>query len=200
MKALLSTAGALALIATSAAANPPGNPPLNDNGNGPGNFNNTPASVTLKAQVFEYIAVWGESDDDETQVLQVDGVTGIDGENNNASEKPTFNVTSNVTHDIDLVWDTWDHEGDTQADYSHDTEDCSIGGTVNLDTETDNTSAGIFPASAGNASLSHTGADPTWVKEYGIAAEVTPNITDCPGDIAAPGDYSLDVEITVSKS
>jgi hypothetical protein len=202
MKALLSTAGALALIATTAAANPPGDRPVpNDNSV---NFNNAPSggsnnpTVVLKAKVFEYIAVWGTNDASAT--LDVAGVTGTGGVNDNdGSANAAFNVTTNVAHDITLSWDTWDHGGGTQADYRHTDDSCSIGGTVNLDTNP-GTTGGIETAESGNGSLLHEGANPTWMKAYGIAAEVRPNVTDCTGDIAKPGEYQLGVDITVSKA
>ena len=196
MKALLSTAGALALIATSAAANPPpGNAAAFNNTQG---TNGSAKTVTLKAKVFDYVAVWGTNDASAT--LDVAGVTGAGGVNDNdGSANAAFNVTTNVAHDITLSWDTWDHGGGTQANYRHTDDSCSIGGTVNLDTEPGAT-GGIVTADNSNESLLHEGADPTWMKAYGIAAEVRPNVTDCPGDIAKPGEYQLGVDITVSKS
>jgi hypothetical protein len=155
-------------------------------------------TVVLKAKVFEYIAVWGTNDASAT--LDVAGVTGTGGVNDNdGSANAAFNVTTNVAHDITLSWDTWDHGGGTQADYRHTDDSCSIGGTVNLDTNP-GTTGGIETAESGNGSLLHEGANPTWMKAYGIAAEVRPNVTDCTGDIAKPGEYQLGVDITVSKA
>lgn len=209
MKALLSTAGALALIATSAAANPPtGTPAAFNNTQG---ANGSPKTVTLKAKVFDYVAVWGEQDSATLDIADVTAGSDANGNNNdtndNKTDKALFTVTSNVTHDITLEWDTWDDAGLTnptsdfdQANYYNDDAECSIGGSIKLDPNPSPNSYDDAISGGGTGTMTHEDAEPTWAHEYGIGTEAAPVHTDCDGDIAAPGDYSLDVEITVSKS
>jgi len=197
MKALLSTAGALALIATSAAAQD-----VNSD---------VDVSVTLTAEVFEYIAVGAASQDPKSYALAVSGgdVTADNGSTDNIDEhdnNATFTVTSNVNHDINLTWNTWSPDGAMHAKYDYTGNDgaCSIGGTVHLDTDLENTGGILSPTTEGELARPYDGTNgvgvPTWATSYGVATEVDPNVTDCPGDIAKPGQYQLGVDITVSKA
>ncbi|REC58193.1 hypothetical protein DRV84_03950 [Rhodosalinus sediminis] len=209
MKALLSTAGALALIATSAAANPPtGTPAAFNNTQGP---NGSAKTVTLFAEVFDYVAVWGEEDSAVLNVADVTTDSNTSGNNNDTNDartdKALFTVTSNVTHDITLEWETW---GDVnlsnptndfdQANYYNSAAECSIGGTIKLDPNPAPEFYNDAISGGGTGTMTHEDAAPTWAHEYGIGTEASPVHTNCPGDIAAPGTYSLDVDITVSKA
>ena len=209
MKALLSTAGALALIATSAAANPPtGTPAAFNNTQG---TNGSAKTVTLFAEVFDYVAVWGEQNSDVLNVADVTTDSNTSGNNNDTNDAKTdkalFTVTSNVTHDITLEWETWEDAGMTspttgfeQANYYNDDAGCSIGGTIKLDPDPASTSHNDALSGGGTGEYTHSDADPTWAHEYGIGTEAAPIHNTCSGDIAAPGTYSLDVNITVSKA
>jgi hypothetical protein len=206
MKARLSTAGALALIATSAAANPPTGTPAAFN-NAP---SGSPKTVTLFAEVFDYVAVWGEQDSAVLNVADVTTDSGTSGNNNDnnaaKADKALFTVTSNVTHDITLEWETWEDAGMTsptsfeQANYHNSDANCSIGGTIKLDPNPAPTAHNDAISGGGTGTMTHANAAPTWAHEYGIGTEASPMHNTCPGDIAAPGTYSLDVNITVSKA
>ncbi|WP_273524825.1 hypothetical protein [Rhodosalinus sediminis] len=211
MKALLSTAGALALIATSAAAQQ-----TTDN-----------ATVTLNATVADYIAVTGSENSTigNLEVLQGSGSSANNNVNTDDTgyDKATFDVAANVQFDVALEWATWQSEGaagdldDTsyyQAYYYNDFDDgdtttgCAIGGTIHLDEAVGTGGSIEQPANGGNQSgdggkslwTAPDTYDPAFSKTFGVGTEASPDVNNCPGDIAAPGTYSLDVNITVSKA
>lgn len=172
-------------------------------------------TVTLNATVGDYIAITSTSDSTIGD-LDISEGSGV-GANNNATnsslgEKALFEVTANVDYSITLDWETWQDAGITlppppvnqtyeQANYRNASETCSIGGAVSFDPDP-------APSSQNDAKRSSGGVTPfdvpgtfnPGVVTYGISTEASPNITNCPGGVAAPGTYSLDVEITVSAS
>ncbi|MFP4569698.1 hypothetical protein [Rhodosalinus sp.] len=196
MKALFATAGGLALLASGALANP---------------VTEASDTVTLNAVVQDYIAITNTSDSTLT-VADVTAGSGVNGNNNDTNEnkedKALFTVIANVEYDIVLDWETWDDAGYTnptsgysQANYYNDGAKCSIGGGIKLDPDPE---GGAHDNDAlpggGTGTMTYDQGVPTFGHEYGIGTEASPNITTCDGDIAAPGTYSLEVAITVSKA
>jgi hypothetical protein len=203
MKTFIATTGALALMATSAMAAP---------GGPAGNQNKT---VTLNATVGDFLTITQKqgSTIGDLNVLEGSG----DGANNNANnvadgdEKATFTVASNVDYNINLDWATWggdnpdapDDSNYTQAYYAHTDGSCAIGGTIHFD-EDPTTDGANPPAKPSNGqpdwTVNQDPYSPTDEAVYGIGTEASPDINDCPGDIAKSGTYSLAVDITVSKN
>lgn len=193
MKALFATAGGLALLASGALADNPAT-----------------ATVTLDAVVQDYIAITDTSDSTLT-VADVTAGSGVNGNNNDTNEnkedKALFTVIANVEYDIVLDWETWDDAGYTnptpdwglQANYYNSYADCSIGGAIKLDPNPNPDSRNDALPGGGTGTMTYDQGVPTFGHEYGIGTEASPNITTCDGDIATPGTYSLDVDITVSK-
>jgi hypothetical protein len=194
MKALFATAGGLALLASSALANP---------------VTEASDSVTLNAVVQDYIAIVNTSD----STLTIDDVTEGSNVNNNDTnankeDKALFTVIANVDYDIVLDWETWDDvagytnptPGWSQANYYNSVADCSIGGGIKLDPNPNPGSPNDAISGGGSGTMTYDQGEPTFGHEYGIGTEASPNHTTCGGDIAAPGTYSLDVDITVSKA
>lgn len=196
MKALIATAGGLALLASGALANP---------------VTEDSDSVTLNAVVQDYIAIENTSDSTLT-IADVTQGSGADGNNNdtnaNKSDKALFTVIANVDYDIVLDWETWDDvvgytnptPGWSQANYYNGVADCSIGGGIKLDPDPNPGSQNDAISGGGSGEMTYDQGVPTSGHEYGIGTEASPNHTTCDGDIAAPGTYSLDVDITVSKA
>lgn len=202
MKTLIATAGGLALLASGALANP------NTDGD------EKTARVTLNAVVGEYIAITNYQGSTMTDLNVL--TDSSDGANNNVNlatgeEKATFTVAANVDYDIELDWATWDDEGPgqpsswpsattySQAYYVNSAEGCAIGGTIHFDEAPAVSGAAATPPS-GAAPWTVGSYTPTFGRTFGIGTQASPNLNDCPGDIAAPGTYSLDVDITLSAS
>lgn len=193
MKTFAATASALALLATGAYAQ-------------------ATDTVTLNATVGDYIAI---TDSQGSTIGDLNIVAGSgDGANNNVNnngagdEKATFAVTANVDYDIALDWETWPEAGIgdptpgyPQANYYNSVADCSIGGSIHFDETPGQDGTGVsYPPSGANPWTVGTAYAPGLDVVYGIGTGASPDITNCTNDVAAPGTYSLDVEITVSAS
>lgn len=197
MKALLSTAGALALIATGAAANP----------------SPQAGTVTLNAVVAPYIEIISQGSSNLT-IAEVRSDSSASGNNNQSdSSKAEFEVAANVAYDVTLDWATFNSEDSANADpdylqayYANADASCAIGGAITFDVDNDGSnvaqqSSGDEELSSGRAEWKVVEGDPaTWAQTYAVGTQASPSFTNCPGDIAAPGTYSLDVNITVSKA
>jgi hypothetical protein len=193
MRVLLATAGGLALMASGAAADT--------------------ETVTLTATVGDFIEITSATGSTIGDLDITQGSTSDDNNNSGqgASTKALFEVTSNVDYNIALDWETWQEAGLTipsgvpasfeQANYANSDAGCSIGGIVSLDTDPSTaTNAVVRRPSGGVTPLTPADVFTPGVSEYGVNTEAAPTVTNCPGDVAAPGDYSIDVEITVSKA
>ncbi|WP_371059974.1 hypothetical protein [Rhodosalinus sp. 5P4] len=204
MKKLAATASALALLGTGAYAQ---------------SVEDT-AQVTLTASVGEYIAIT-QALDSAITVVDPAGDSGVPGNNNrngSFTDKSLIEVTANVDFDLTLEWATWDNEGPgqpsdwpsattfSQAYYVNGAEGCAIGGTITFDVDpaTNSNNTSTPPSGASPWTVNDTFAasyfTPGANKQYGIGIEASPNLTDCTGGVAAPGDYSLDVDITVAAA
>lgn len=169
------------------------------------------ATVTLTATVGSYIEIT-QANDSSLTVADAFGGSAVSGNNNRNAEfadKSNFLVSANVDFDIVLDWETWQSPATgsyNQAAYRG--VDCMIGGTITFDTNPapnsnntatppggtapwDVTTSSAFPASAFTA-----GED----REFAIGIEASPEINTCPGGIAGPDDYTLEVDILVSAS
>lgn len=203
MKIFIATTAAVALLATGAYANP--------------NEDDDPTTgrVTLNATVGEYIAITSTSNSTigDLNVLANSNDAANNNVNNNAGDgkdKSLFTVAANVNFDIDLAWATWDAvdlpdgapEGYNQAYYFNSAADegdgCAIGGTIHFDADPDTDGAVSYPGS-GESPWTLEDFTLGMNRTFGIGTQASPDINNCPGDIAAPGTYSLDVDITVSK-
>lgn len=200
MKTLATAATLIALAATGAHAQEADN-----------------ATVTLNATVAPYLAI---VDSQDSTIGDLDITAGASvGANNNANnnaggdEKATFTVVANVAYDVELAWATWQSSNLTlpdgvptsyqQANYynAHEDAQCSIGGTVHFDLDPDTDGSDVsYPPSGASPWTVGTAFDPTIGKTYGIGTQAEANLTNCPGGVAAPGTYSLDVDITLSAS
>ncbi|PWJ21410.1 hypothetical protein [Jannaschia seohaensis] len=177
-------------------------------------------TVTLNATVGEYLAI---TDHTDSIIGDLDISAGSEvAANNNVSAtengKATFEVTANVAYNIALNWKTWGATdtpalpagapaGVVQAYYYNAATDvqCAFGGTVSFDPDPFTASADDVQRGVNGAPFSPTPggsltAFPRGIATYGLNTEAAPNITDCDDGVAAPGIYSLDVEVTVSKS
>ncbi len=190
MKTFAATASALALLATGAYAQ-------------------ATDTVTLNATVGDYIAITSTSDSTIGD-LDITAGSGVPDNSNvtnaAASDKALFEVTANVDYNIELDWLTWDEitglsNPGSYSQAAYDNGDCFIGGTVSFDPDP---SPGVQNDRVGAAGGATPLTVPTTfnpgIATYGVNTEASPNVTTCPGDVAAPGTYSLDVEITVSAS
>jgi hypothetical protein len=200
MRLLATAATGLALFATSAFA---------QSAEG-----NDQATVTLNATVGDYLAITDHQNSTigELDIAEGSGVAANNNSTNSAvNEKATFEVTANVAYNIELDWQTWqeanlaipDGVSQTyqQANYYNGDVGCSIGGTVSFDPDPDpGAQNDTVPASGGATPLSVPGSFDPGIAVYGVNTEASPNVTNCIGDVAAPGTYSLDVEITLSAS
>jgi hypothetical protein len=194
MKALLSTAGALALIATSAAANP-----------------QDQNKVTLNVDVAPYIEILSAGSSNLT-VSDVRADSSASGNNNqNDSSKAEFQVAANVKYDVTLDWATFNSEAGydedfLQAYYEHTDGSCAIGGAITFDV--DNDGQDVAQQSSGTNELSNGRAEwkavkkanATMAQTYAVGTQASPSFNNCEFGIAEPGTYSLDVNITVSKA
>jgi hypothetical protein len=201
MKTLITTTGALALMATSAIAAPAGN---------------QSKTVTLNATVGDFLTITQKqgSTIGDLNVLAGSG----NGANNNSNEgssgddKATFTVASNVDYNIELDWATWGDgtteaemgdfpSGYTQAYYAHTDGSCAMGGTIHFDENVGSDNPVDYPTDGQpNWTVNSAAYSPTFGTEYGIGTEASPDLNNCPGDIAKSGTYSLAVDITVSKN
>lgn len=202
MKTLIATATGLALLAGGAFANP--------------NEDDDPKTgrVTLNAVVADYIAITGTEDSTMVGLNVLAGTA--DGANNNVNldsgeEKATFTVAANVEFDVQLAWATWQSENVALPDGASQTyqqayyynggegADCAIGGTIHFDEDVATDGAVAYP-SGGASPWDVATYDPVMSRTFGIGTQAEANLTNCAGDIAAPGTYSLDVDITLSKA
>jgi hypothetical protein len=174
---------------------------------------NTTDTVTLNATVGDYIAI---TDRGDSTIGDLDISEGSTSEANNnsgqaAGTKAFFEVTSNVNYKISLDWQTWQDAGLAipagvptsfeQANYYNSDADCSIGGIVSLDTDPNVTqNAVVRRPNSGKPPLEPADVFDPGIDTYGVNTEASPNVTNCDGGVAAPGTYSIDVEIMVSKS
>lgn len=190
MKALYASAAGLALLATAASADT--------------------ATVTLNATVGDFLQITSASGSTigNLDISQGSGVPANNNSSQGAGTKALFEVTSNVNYTIALDWMTWTESGlgdvtpgFEQANYYNAAEDCSIGGIVSLDTDPGTTTnAVVRRPNKGQTPLLPADVFTPGVDTYGVNTEASPIITNCDGDVAAPGTYSIDVEITVSPA
>jgi hypothetical protein len=174
------------------------------------------ATVTLNATVAEYIAIMnatgstiGDLDITQGSGVPVNNNSGATG----LSTKASFEVASNVPYNITLDWQTWQEAGLAipagvpatfeQANFVNGgSTACSIGGIVSFDpTPTSPVTNDIVrPSGGATPLLVPTDFAPGLGDVYGINTEASPIVNNCPGGVAAPGTYSLDVEITVAAA
>jgi hypothetical protein len=199
MKTVFAAATGLALVATGAFADPRTGPRSD--------------TVQLRATVAEFIGIISTTDSTIGPLDLVDGTSGS-GDNNNVHEdaagKATVEILSNVQYDIELDWNTWLDEdigdptpGYAQANYYNSAKGCSIGGSIHFDQDL-NGGGVIYPSGSDTLSSWRLTNFNPGRRTYGIGSQLDPNHTTCgegedEGEIAAAGEYLLEVDITLTK-
>jgi hypothetical protein len=196
MKTVFAAATGLALVATGALANPTTGPKS--------------GAVQLRATVNEFIGIVSTTDSTIGDLNLVDGTSGA-SENNNVHEgaagKATVEILSNVFYDIELDWETWNDAGIgddptpgyAQANYHNSAAGCSIGGSIHFDQDL-NGGGVIYPSGSDTLSSWRLTNFNPGRRTYGIGSQLDPNHTTCgEGEIAAAGEYLLEVDITLTK-